>query len=95
MNHILKSAYTNLEPVQVMQAPTSVLLGVGQKAEALLKTALNIRSVFDLATSRLFSNASLIVRSSEGNATVLSRSGLVSSDMQSSFSTNRKQPLCY
>jgi hypothetical protein len=81
MNHMLKSAYTNLEPVQVMQAPVSALLGVSPKAEELLKTALNIRSIFDLATSRVFSNASLIVRSSEGDATVVSRSGMVSSDM--------------
>lgn len=81
MKYLVKSSYINLDSAQILRSPTAVLLGISQQIANVLQSALCIRTVFDLATSHIFANASIISRSAEGEATVLAKFGLVPSDV--------------
>jgi len=50
---VVKSDYINKDPREILQSPVSALLGVSLKTEKLLND-LQIKTVFDLATSRIF-----------------------------------------
>lgn len=56
MNYI-KSSAANLDLHEILQAPTKVLLGVTDDAAQALLDHLGIETIFDLAMSRVFSNA--------------------------------------
>ena len=79
-SNLLKTEFLQLSPAEVLTKPPSVLIGASEETEKLLKK-LDINTVFDLATSRLFSNASLLTESSKNNKSILRRFGHVPSDM--------------
>jgi hypothetical protein len=56
IHEYLTSSYSHLEPHQVLGAPPSAILGVGPAAEDVL-AELEVKTVFDLAMSRLFAAA--------------------------------------
>jgi hypothetical protein len=56
MQRVVKSAYDQLEPTQLLRAPVTALLGVADEAAAPLQQ-LGIDSVFDLATAAVFNDA--------------------------------------
>ena len=61
MHDDLKTGFETLEVREILQSPPSVLLGVSDAASTLLE-ALDIATVFDLASSRVFGNASRLLR---------------------------------
>lgn len=81
MNEILKTNYADLEPLKILESPVSVLLGVSTKTADILSHTLNIKTVFDLAASHVFENASLIVETAKGGTTFLSKSGMIPSNV--------------
>jgi hypothetical protein len=83
MNHLasyLKSDSVNLSPREVLQASPGVLLGVTPGAVDVLNT-LQIDTVFDLASSRQFANAELLVQASADPTNYLARFGAVPADV--------------
>ncbi|AWB44709.1 hypothetical protein DCC85_11105 [Paenibacillus sp. CAA11] len=87
IQQLLKSAYSNLEPREALQRPVDILLGVSSQArEALVK--LEIHSVFDLALSVIFQNASKLLSSKENPVDSLVRYGSVPSDFIDSSAEN-------
>lgn len=60
MNERLRTEYEGLDAREALQSSPAILLGVTQSAAAALKQV-EIESVFDLATSRLFANASRLL----------------------------------
>src|SRR4051794_12118790 len=60
MNENLRTEYVKLDPREALQASPTILLGISTKAAAALKLV-EIESVFDLATSRLFANANQLL----------------------------------
>ncbi len=76
----LVGAFTGLAPLDVLRASPSVLLGVSPAAAAQL-TALDIHSVFDLASSRVFANAAMLLDAATDPRSMLARYGLAPSDV--------------
>lgn len=76
----LDSVAIELAPLEVMQSPPSVLLGVSDEVADLLKD-LGIKTVFDLASSRLFANAALLVDAARNPRSVVARMGLAPTDV--------------
>lgn len=60
MNERLRTEYEGLDAREALQSSPAILLGVTQSAAAALKQV-EIESVYDLATSRLFANASRLL----------------------------------
>jgi protein involved in polysaccharide export with SLBB domain len=60
MNDTLKTEHAKLDAREALRSSPNILLGVSTNAAAALKLV-EIESVFDLATSRLFANASQIL----------------------------------
>ncbi|MFM9950298.1 MAG: hypothetical protein ACKV1O_20350 [Saprospiraceae bacterium] len=77
---LVKTAFINLTSAEALTKTPSVLMGVSEETEKVFKK-LDIHTVFDLATSRLFSNASLLTESSKNHKSLLRRFGHVPSDM--------------
>jgi hypothetical protein len=67
----IKTEHTNLDPIEMLQASPGILLGVTQKAAEILKK-LEINTVFDLASSRIFINAGMLLEAGNVNAETLS-----------------------
>jgi hypothetical protein len=61
MNEKLKTEHMKLDPREALRSSADVLLGVSKEAADALKLV-EIESVFDLATSRLFANASRLLK---------------------------------
>lgn len=61
MNQYLKTEHMKLDPRETLQSTPAVLLGVSTAAADALKL-LEVESVFDLATSRLFANAGRLLQ---------------------------------
>jgi hypothetical protein len=76
----LKTEFAYLEPREVLQNPPRVLLGVPLKAQEQLKS-LDIHSVFDLALSNIFSNASKLLQSNLDVTDTLTQYGTAPSDI--------------
>jgi hypothetical protein len=76
----LKTGHISLEPREVLQKPPSVLLGVTALAEEQLKN-LQIYTVFDLALSGIFSNATKLVQSSLDATNTFTKYGAVPADI--------------
>jgi hypothetical protein len=60
MNDNLKTEHVKLDPREALRVSPTILLGVSMTAAAALKLV-EIESVFDLATSRLFANANQLL----------------------------------
>jgi alpha-D-ribose 1-methylphosphonate 5-triphosphate synthase subunit PhnG len=78
-NHLV-TASANLSLLEILHAEPDVLLGVTSQAVTSLKT-LDIQTVFDLASSRVFANASMLVDAGTDPRTVLARYGVAPADM--------------
>ncbi|MEZ4617901.1 MAG: hypothetical protein R2867_20660 [Caldilineaceae bacterium] len=61
MNDKLKTEHVKLDPREALRSSPTILLGVSTAAAAALKLV-EIESVFDLATSRLFANANQLLK---------------------------------
>src|SRR5690349_12218221 len=61
MQDAVKTGHETLEVRELLQSSPAILLGVSDAAAAVLKD-LGIDSVFDLATSRMFENATRLLR---------------------------------
>lgn len=61
MNDRLKTEHMNLEPREALGSAPDILLGVTQVAAAALRLV-EIETIFDLATSRLFANANRLLK---------------------------------
>lgn len=73
----LKLGHEKLDPMAALQAPVSALLGVSSEAESTLKE-LGLGTVYDLATSPLFSSAAEIFSAAEGEGdSVIARMGRI------------------
>ncbi|MCA9994682.1 MAG: DUF2272 domain-containing protein [Anaerolineales bacterium] len=80
LSRYLKTEHLNLERTEVLSQSVTVLLGVSEEIAALLKE-LRIATVFDLASSRLFNNARLILVSYETAGSTFERMGAIPSDV--------------
>ncbi|MBL8291045.1 MAG: hypothetical protein JNN08_04375 [Bryobacterales bacterium] len=61
VSHFLVTSSANLSPLEVLRGPTDTLLGVSPGTATALKKV-EIDSVFDLASARIFANATLLVQ---------------------------------
>ena len=86
LSSYLMSDFLNLSAREVLQTSPGVLLGVTSDGVDILK-ALQINTVFNLATSRLFANAKLLVQASADSTNYLARFGTVPSDVVDSSAT--------
>ena len=77
--HLVSTAI-ELAPLDVLKGKPTALLGVSPEAADALET-LDIHSVFDLAASRVFTNASSLVDASRNPSNVVARLGLPASDV--------------
>jgi len=77
-NHLV-TASENLSPLEILHAPTDVLLGVTPQAVTALKS-LDIHTVFDLASSRIFANASLLLDAGTDPRSMMARFGIAPAD---------------
>lgn len=77
-NHLVTES-AGLTPLEVLHATPDVLLGVSPEAVAALKK-LEIQTVFDLASSRIFANATMLLEAGTDPRTVLARYGVPPSD---------------
>lgn len=57
---LVRTEYHQLQPKELLRQSPRVLLGVSLEAAALLKSSLEINTVFDLATSAVFNGATKI-----------------------------------
>ncbi len=76
----LKTEYSSLEPREALGEPPSILLGVTSKAAELLR-GLEIRTVFDLALSTVFANASKLLGDGLDGTTSYKKYGGTPSDV--------------
>src|SRR5690606_5997397 len=80
ISDFLHTSARHLQPRAVLQSPVTVLLGVSDRAADVLRE-LNIHTVFDLATSRLFGNAAAVTAAGNGATSVFGRFGAAPSDV--------------
>lgn len=80
----LTTPSTKLSPTEVLHSPPDVLLGVSAQAVTDLQK-IEIKTTFDLATSKVFANAALLVEASNNPHAVLARYGLAPSDVLDSL----------
>ena len=76
----LKSEFSHLEPREALQQPINVLLGVNLQAKTVLES-LEIHSVFELALSNVFDNASKLMASQQNPTDAFTLYGSVPADM--------------
>ena len=76
----LVTTSANLSPLEVLHATPDVLLGVPTQALTVLKT-LDIQTVFDLASLRIFSHASMLLEAGTDPRSVLARYGVPPADV--------------
>lgn len=75
----LKSAFAGLAPDEALRQPPGVLLGVSAGAQAALET-LGVRTVFDLAASRVFATARALLAIQRDPTTAEARLNVVAAD---------------
>ena len=75
----LKSAFAGLAPDEALRQPPGVLLGVSAGAQAALET-LGVRTVFDLAASRVFATARALLAIQQDPTTAEARLNAVAAD---------------
>ena len=80
IQELVLSTHANDDAHQILQSPISVLLGVGEAAVDALHP-LQIQTVFDLATSRVFTNANSIVSAAGSSDSLFNQYGAVTSDI--------------
>lgn len=78
------SESANLVPIEILRSSPGALLGVSAAATAAL-VKLDIHSVFDLATSKVFSNALLLVEAANDPLNILNRFGTTPADVVENF----------
>ena len=76
----LKIEFNHLLPREILQASPEILLGMSPEAVDALR-ALNIQTIFDLATSQIFANARLIHLASSDPTHFIAQSGQVPKDL--------------
>lgn len=76
----LRSEFATYSLQEVLRASPGVLLGVSTEATQTLKT-LDINTIFDLASSRIFAAATLLEQAGSDPQSVLARYGLAPSDV--------------
>ena len=64
--NFVRSDYANIESHELLSSPVTALLGVGKDAADALRS-LQVYTVFDLATSKIFNNASDIVETAKSS----------------------------
>jgi hypothetical protein len=77
---LLRSEAAEMEPDEVLRAPTAMLMGVSAAAQSAL-TAINIRSVFDLAAARVFAGATRLLEIGRDPNAVEARLDAVAGDV--------------
>lgn len=80
MSTYLTSAAAGLAPLEVLHSPPTVLVGVGADAATAL-SVLEIGTVFELATSRVFTNAQTLVDAATDPRHALIRFGAIPDDL--------------
>ena len=80
IDNYVTSASASLSPLEILRSPPIALLGVSTAAAAAL-AKLDIHSVFDLATSKVFSNALLLVEAANDPLNILNRFGMPPADV--------------
>src|SRR5262245_30250180 len=80
INDYLVTGSANLSPLEVLHAGPQVLLGVSPQAATALR-GLDVLSVFDLASSRVFGNARMLYEAGTDPRTVLARYGVAPADV--------------
>ena len=82
IQEFVKIDFSQLETHQLLKSPTTSLLGVSEETRSALQQ-INIHTVFDLATSRVFEAAGNITRSAHHQDDLYARHGFASSAMVS------------
>lgn len=83
--HLVTSS-ARLSPLEVLHASPAVLLGVSSEAVSVLGD-LGVRTVFDLATSSVFGNATLLVEAGTDPRSLFARFGMAPSDIVETLPT--------
>jgi hypothetical protein len=81
-SELLKTDFQSLPLVEVLQKPPTALLSVSDEAEAALDQ-IGVKTIFDLALSRVFEAASQLTDAAENASNALNRFGAPASDMLS------------
>lgn len=89
MNEKLKTEHMKLDPREALISSPDILLGATQAAAAALKLV-EIESVFDLATSRLFANASQLLKAGLDPKNAYSRFGAPPKDVVRSAAASHR-----
>ena len=88
MDHLLKTEYIGMDAREALRASPSVLLGVSAVAAAALRL-IEVETVFDLATSRLFANASRLLKAGQDARDAFYRFGAPPKDIVRSAAEGR------
>src|SRR5262245_35949087 len=80
IRRFLRSTSTTLQPDEVLRAKPGILIGVSPAAEAALAT-LQINSIFDLASSRVFAAAAALMAIGQNPTAVEARLNTIASDV--------------
>jgi hypothetical protein len=80
ISKFLHTEFRALDPSLAVTKPVTIILGVGEKAATELKK-LDIETVFDLASSTLFANASKLIDAAEKPESEIARIGSAPLDM--------------
>jgi hypothetical protein len=80
IDRYLTTDAANLSALELLHSPPSVLLGVTDAAVAALRT-LDIHNVFDLASSKIFANAAMLVEASADPRSVVAKFGMPAGDV--------------
>src|SRR5262245_41597244 len=80
LTEAVKTEYAQLTAAEVLQSSPVVLLGV-PPASARVLQQLGIESVFDLASSRVFANATALLTAGNDVTSVMARHGKAPSDV--------------
>ncbi|MGQ4619865.1 hypothetical protein [Nocardia sp. R7R-8] len=76
----LRSEFSKLAPLEILQAPISALLGLPLAAAAIL-TSEGLETIFDLACSRVFGDATLLSEAAENPRSALARYGMAPAEI--------------
>ncbi|AFY37968.1 hypothetical protein Lepto7376_1633 [[Leptolyngbya] sp. PCC 7376] len=80
-SHLVKSTSASLKGSELLKADVNQLLGITNKVTRTLKESLNISSIFDLATSRVFNSALELVDPTNPVMQEYARHGLIPADL--------------
>src|SRR5699024_7374958 len=96
LSNLVRTEYRNLQMHELLHLSPHVLLGVSPKAENILK-ALDIQTLFDLATANVFDTAMKLLHASQDVLSALRQHGKPTSDMvRDSIAAGKKtEELCY